>query len=232
VSGPVAASGVLAASQSWLAVPLFSRGKNVGLLVLGSAVAGEFTEAHLRIAGALAEHAMTAYDDAHLTEQVNRLATVDPLTGAANRHAFQVSAAAAFAAPDTGPMTAIMAAIDSVEMPAGADVQRAGDTVVREVSHRLAGVLRDGDLLGRFGPEQFAILAAATAEEALALAQRLRTVVAAGPVSTSAGPLAVTVSLGTAHRSPGDATVDSLLARADAALGQARKTGRNRVVPG
>jgi diguanylate cyclase (GGDEF)-like protein len=89
-------------------------------------------------------------------------------------------------------------------------------------------MIRQDDLIGRYGGEEFALLvhdAAGVAE----LAERLRAAVATDPIPTDNGPLPVTVSIGVATLETSDTAADAILARADAALYQAKRAGRNRV---
>ena len=101
-----------------------------------------------------------------------------------------------------------------------------GDTVLREVARRLAAGLRPDDLLGRWGGEEFIVVASADARAALALAERLRTELAEAPVL---GSLKLTLSAGVASSKPGD-TPAALVARADGALYRAKRAGRNQTV--
>jgi diguanylate cyclase (GGDEF)-like protein len=105
-----------------------------------------------------------------------------------------------------------------------------GDEVIREVAARLYGVLREGDLICRYGGEEFALLLAdIDIEGATHVADRLLTAVNAVPITTQAGDLRVTVSVGVARYSPsGD--LHSLLNSADQSLYAAKRAGRNRVV--
>jgi diguanylate cyclase (GGDEF)-like protein len=219
----------------WLAVPLAARGVPVGLLFVGSAATDAYTDAHLQIAAAVASQGMTAYDNACLFEQVNTMATVDPMTGVANRRHFLDLADQAFLEGAAGrrsvarPITAIMLDIDHFKRVNDTYGHLVGDTVIQEVGARLRSAVREGDLVGRYGGEEFAVLVVAEPDRADDLAQRLLDVVAASPVETSAGPLTITVSVGKARRRDGDVDLGALLGRADEALYRAKSRGRNRI---
>jgi diguanylate cyclase (GGDEF)-like protein len=111
-----------------------------------------------------------------------------------------------------------------------------GDEVLKQIAYRLRSLIRENDLLFRWGGEEFVILLAHTAPgDAGPLAERVRDGIASTPFVVGEGQQAarVTVSLGTAGiaswtTTPADA--DDLVARADAALLQAKRAGRNRVV--
>jgi diguanylate cyclase (GGDEF)-like protein len=125
----------------------------------------------------------------------------------------------------------------------------AGDAVLAAIASALNALLRDGDLTGRFGGEEFCILLPGTdAAEARQITERLREKISriATPVSggtgtgstgtgtmgtgsTGGAPLQVTVSIGVAALGSSRRDLDELLAAADHALYQAKETGRNRV---
>ena len=89
--------------------------------------------------------------------------------------------------------------------------------------------LRQGDVLGRLGGEEFAIfLPQASEGEASQVAERLRAQVAAQPCQTARGPVALSVSIGVALCEPGERP-EAALGRADRAMYQAKGEGRNRV---
>jgi two-component system, cell cycle response regulator len=107
----------------------------------------------------------------------------------------------------------------------------AGDAVLRETTHRMSSALRKYDSMGRFGGEEFLIVVPGCQfEGSLAVAERLREVVACQPFSAIGGEYAVTCSFGLAW-SACDGTTDAnqLLREADAALYAAKRNGRNRV---
>jgi diguanylate cyclase (GGDEF)-like protein len=104
-----------------------------------------------------------------------------------------------------------------------------GDDVIREVAARLSGSLRTENVVGRYGGEEFAVLLALTDQDVTACLERLRRAVGDVPVPTRSGPLTVTVSIGAALLRPADGDVSALLARADAALYEAKTSGRDRV---
>jgi diguanylate cyclase (GGDEF)-like protein len=111
----------------------------------------------------------------------------------------------------------------------------AGDTVLAGIASALNGLLRDCDITGRFGGEEFTILLPRTdAAEALQITERLRQKISqiSTPVSDETSrdaPLRVTVSIGVAALEASRRDLDELLAAADHALYEAKKAGRNRV---
>ena len=113
-----------------------------------------------------------------------------------------------------------------------------GDEVLRWVTRRMKECVRPYDTLGRYGGEEFLIIASdVDGDGALALAERIRSIVESKPVMTQAGEVSVTVSLGAAvSTSTRNADPQMLLRLADQALYRAKDNGRNRcelaAVPG
>lgn len=108
-----------------------------------------------------------------------------------------------------------------------------GDQVLRQLAHRIQGLIREHDLLFRWGGEEFVILLPHTPPtDAHVLAERIRAAVAAEPLVREAvpAPLHLTVSIGVAGQEQFPFNVDDLIARADRALYQAKSLGRNRVL--
>jgi diguanylate cyclase (GGDEF)-like protein len=108
----------------------------------------------------------------------------------------------------------------------------AGDQALRAIAARLRDNLRENDIIGRFGGEEFVVLLPETGlEQALHVAERLRAAIGAQPVPTDEGEVSVSVSIGVAScesaRQP--LSVEQLLKRADDALYVAKRRGRNQI---
>jgi diguanylate cyclase (GGDEF)-like protein len=108
----------------------------------------------------------------------------------------------------------------------------AGDAALIAVTRQIQGVLRRDDLLARIGGEEFAaLLPDTTSAAAVAIAERIRRLVAETPVSAEDQEIRTTVSIGVAARPPEarrEVGLNSLMRRADRALYQAKAAGRNR----
>jgi diguanylate cyclase (GGDEF)-like protein len=106
----------------------------------------------------------------------------------------------------------------------------AGDRVLQRVAHAARGALREADVVGRTGGEEFlALLPGAEARLAGEVAERLRAAVERVDVRDLAAGLTVTVSVGAAVAARADADLAALVRRADEALYRAKQSGRNRV---
>jgi diguanylate cyclase (GGDEF)-like protein len=216
---------ILAGIRSWIAAPLSNQAGLTALLLIGSTTADTYTQADVEIAAVLAGQGAIAYQNAVL-------AATDTLTGTYNRrHFFELASRRVAEAHTHGhPLALIMVDIDHFKQINDQHGHLVGDEVIREITHRLLDTVRESDFVGRYGGEEFSLLVDLDAEtDAGELAERLRTTVAATPVTTERGPLPATVSIGIAHLRPDDLDLDTLLARADSALYQAKHQGRNRV---
>lgn len=212
--------------------PLQTAERVVGLLVL-IAPATELSPTQLELAGALVGQAMTAYDRAALFARVQELAVVDELTGIPNRRRFfEVAERDVAAARLHGrALQAMMIDIDHFKRVNDTFGHPIGDEVIRTVAQRLRRHTRDIDILGRYGGEEFALVVSGVTD-VTDVAEQLRAAVVATPITTATVLLSVTVSVGVAELSSADTGVAALLARADAALYNAKQSGRNRVVIG
>ena len=107
-----------------------------------------------------------------------------------------------------------------------------GDDVLRETAKRLLASVRSYDFVGRYGGEEFlVVLNNCNPAFALARAEEIRKAIAQKPVSSSRGPVPITICLGLLlNQEWGRRPVEELLHEADAALYAAKAAGRNRVV--
>lgn len=158
-----------------------------------------------------------------------RLASTDALTGLSNRHALypMLDGLLALPAAEDGVCgTLLLIDVDHFKRVNDRLGHAAGDDVLRQLAACLRAHLREGDLLGRWGGEEFLVgLPAVRGGEALLVAERLRRMVAEAHLGPGDG---VTVSVGVSSALAGD-TLEACVSRADAALYQAKRQGRNRV---
>lgn len=161
------------------------------------------------------------------------LASTDPLTGALNRRAFTTSAATMAAAAQRRGDAFAIALLDIDHFKAVNDRfgHTVGDEVIQGVLERIRANLRDADLIGRWGGEEFLmVISEADEEGASVAAERVRAAVERAPVySASLGDaVAITVSLGVAVTAEPSGCVTPLVERADQAMYGAKREGRNR----
>lgn len=164
--------------------------------------------------------------------EILHLAMTDSLTGVPNRRALMEQVEHALTRRSGSPLALLMIDVDHFKRINDTHGHPAGDEVLRKVTERMVERLRGHDVLGRYGGEEFCVVAPDTdAAGALALAESLRHVIAATPLVAESGALPVTVSIGVAL-CPANATreLKDMLAEADAMLYAAKQAGRDRVV--
>ena len=172
---------------------------------------------------------------ANLLEAQNALvhqAMHDALTGIYNRRAILdvLAKESARAQREDGRLTVGMCDIDHFKKINDTYGHQAGDEVLVAFSRCIQESLREYDCIGRYGGEEFLIIAPGAKEQnAGSLYERLRKQIAAAEIKTSTGVVSITVSIGVAWGA-GQITDESLLAAADTALYQAKAAGRNRVI--
>jgi diguanylate cyclase (GGDEF)-like protein len=161
-----------------------------------------------------------------------RAASLDSLTGIANRRAFFEHGAplVARAVSERRPAALLLLDLDRFKEVNDTAGHQAGDRVLKMFANLVSGAMREGDLFGRIGGEEFScLLLDASMPQALQTAERVRQ---AFEAQGFAGPGAgATVSIGVAAASEADRDLHALLATADRALYRAKAKGRNRVEP-
>ncbi|MGQ9927242.1 MAG: diguanylate cyclase [Chloroflexaceae bacterium] len=219
---------------SLLAVPLYVGGRPIGALSVQAEASNAYTSADLDALEMLAATAVIAIQNARLFRQVQQLATLDALTGLTNRRHFlelayyEIERAKRY----HHPLSLLMIDVDHFKQFNDTYGHLVGDQALRAVSARLRDNLRENDVIGRFGGEEFIVLLPETGnEQALQVAERLRGAINAQPIATDEGEVGVSVSIGVASctftRQP--LSVEQLLKRADDALYVAKRRGRNQI---
>lgn len=162
-----------------------------------------------------------------------RMAMVDPVTGLHNRHQLDLSLPAAIdAARESGrPLALLMIDLDALKPFNDRWGHAAGDRVLRTVAEALQSGVRATDTIARYGGDEIAVVMPETdASTARAVAARLVRLVAQTRIGRVAdGLMGITVSIGMATLNDDDIDKDALLMRADSALYDAKRNGRNRV---
>nr|WP_246525170.1 diguanylate cyclase [Geomobilimonas luticola] len=168
-------------------------------------------------------------------KRLKKLASTDELTGLRNRRHIMKRLEEEFerAGRLLEPLCVIVLDIDHFKRINDTHGHPFGDLVLKRVAKRLQEATRRYDTIGRIGGEEFLVISpGTTAEEALHLAERLRTVVSQEPMGDGEKDVVITLSAGLTLSKPGDRGSETLLKRADAALYRAKQGGRNRVEAG
>jgi len=166
-----------------------------------------------------------------LEDELFHQANTDSLTGISNRRYFMVQAEQELrrARRFSRDLSVVMMDLDRFKWINDSLGHAAGDTVLEAIVKASQERLRESDVMGRLGGEEFAILLPETGlDAAMEVAGRLLEHIAETPIATVKGVVHCTTSLGVAQLTSGDHTIDDLLRRADEALYLAKDNGRNR----
>lgn len=219
-----------------VAVPLRSADRLFGLLLTLDPQPATFTLDDVAFLESLGGHAALAVANARLYEEVEMLSLTDSTTALFNRRAFDLRLRDELERADRYdvPVSLLMIDVDHFKLYNDVHGHPAGDKVLRKVGEVLGGVcLRASDVASRFGGEEFAVILPHTdAAAARETAQRLRAEVEATAFPDGQDqPLGrITVSIGIACYPAQAASALELVERADLALYEGKREGRNRVV--
>ncbi len=165
---------------------------------------------------------------ARQNERLEELAAVDELTGTKNRRRFREDLDLLYAQAQRlgSPLSLIMLDLDQFKQYNDAFGHPAGDEILKRLGSTLRSTLRSHDVVARYGGEEFVILLPATdQDEAMEVAERLRS-----SIASDAWPRReVTASLGVGTIGPSTSSASVLVEQADQAMYQSKQAGRNRV---
>jgi diguanylate cyclase (GGDEF)-like protein len=192
-------------SRAYVGVPMIIHDHVVGVVSIQDYHPGVFDEQQVRLLETIATQAAIAIQNARLYSEVQQLATVDALTGVYNRRGLaefgqrEVSRALRF----KRPLAILFVDIDQFKQFNDRYSYEVGDQMLRAITRCLHDNLRDVDLIGRYGGEEFVVLLPEIVlEGAIEIAERLRKAVAALRVIARPGELVVTISIGVTTFAP------------------------------
>lgn len=220
------------AVRSILAVPMFLRGRVSGMIFTQSYSPTAYNPEDQNLMEMLASYAAIALENAALFKSIQHLASVDPLTGIYNRRKLFELGRAEFhrARRFHRPLSILMFDIDHFKRVNDTFGHSVGDVVLTKFAQVLKAGIRDIDILGRFGGEEFLILLPETRKTtAVAVANRLRSQIAAAFQNMYNGSIVLTASIGVVSMKDDTHSFTKLIEEADNALYGAKTLGRDRV---
>lgn len=221
-----------------LVVPIMRNKKVVAVLGIGNK-AEDYTQEDLELVNNVADVVWPIIHENRSEEEIlilntklERLAMIDDLTGLANRRAFFARGGEELQRTRRyrSPLSIIMLDIDKFKNINDTFGHEYGDKALQSFARILQEHVREVDVAGRLGGEEFGILLPNTnANEAMVLAERLRRAVAEFILSKEDQRIFMTASFGVAEFNPQIENIDGLLKNADMAMYQSKNQGRNRV---
>lgn len=202
--------------RSALYQPLIHNHIAIGVLVVGWSTQVSAAGARAAVVAMLARETVSVIERADRLSELTDMASTDALTGLPNRRTWDQRLDEALSSGRR--FTIAILDLDHFKDYNDTHGHPAGDLLLKEATAAWRDALRTGDLLARLGGEEFGLLTDAEAGDALEMIERLRCLV----------PSEQTCSVGVASSTPGE-SAESVLARADAALYEAKLAGRDRV---
>ena len=212
--------------ESLCVVPI---GQSVGALVMAG---GSYERLHW--VRSLCDATALIIERLRLQERISKEAMVDGLTGLYNRNAFfkRFREILALCGRKGDPVSVLMIDADHFKSINDHFGHQVGDRALRFIAEVIAKNLRESDVAGRYGGEEFSVVLPATRlEGAKLVAERIRRLCETGTISAGGQSLKVTVSIGvTAQERVGVLDAEDIVRRADEALYRAKSLGRNRTI--
>jgi diguanylate cyclase (GGDEF)-like protein len=219
------------AARALLAAPIHFNSVPVGIVVLAST--SEFEADGVELVDQLRADLGLAVNNALVHDRLERLAAVDPLTDAYNRRFGLARLREEFsrAVRADSALGVLMVDIDRFKAVNDTYGHLVGDRVLKEVSAAIRRTIREGDVLVRYGGEEFLVVLPGAGEAStVAVGERIRRSVADLALEDEGRTLTVTVSLGAAQYGATSGTPERLVGTADGALYEAKRSGRDRLV--
>lgn len=219
-------------ARSIILAPLYFDEQIFGTLSLCAAPANVFADPDLRLLSSFAATTTAALQNAILHAEIKHLAVTDPLTGGYNRRAFFDLGTRELErfVRTARPLTAVMIDLDNFKQINDHYGHLTGDQALRILAERCRAAIRETDIFGRYGGDEFALLLPDTdVPAAQVIAQRIREMITRAPWQIEGAGLHVSISMGVAPARKAHRALQDLLAEADQALYRAKSKGRDRI---
>jgi diguanylate cyclase (GGDEF)-like protein len=220
---------VLPGAHNVVVAPVAVDGEDLGVAVAewGGGSDARIPTSTVQALSQAAMHTALAMRNARLLGEVERLATRDSLTGLANRRLFDESLQREAARSQRlgTPLSLLVLDVDHFKQVNDSYGHQTGDAVLREVAGALVANTKNFDVAARYGGDEFVVLLPGCGrEDAMGVAQRVR-----GEIARQVGTAPVTISAGIATMPDNASDAERLMAAADGALYDAKRSGRDRV---
>jgi diguanylate cyclase (GGDEF)-like protein/PAS domain S-box-containing protein len=220
-------------AMHWLGVPLCSQGTTVGALVVqGYSDATRYTEADKELLQFVSTQVAAAIERKQAEARLHHIARHDPLTDLANRDLFhqQFEAALENVSRFGGNLALLYIDLDKFKLVNDRFGHHTGDLLLCEVAQRIRSHLREGDVVGRMGGDEFVVLLCRlqSMADSITIAEKLRAAIHA-PFQLSERTLRASTSIGVATYPLHGRTSRELMRAADAAMYRVKEEGGNRV---
>ena len=217
----------------WLGVPLISQGATVGALVVQSySEATRYSESDKELLQFVSTQVAAAIERKQAEERLHHIARHDPLTDLANRDLFhqQFEAALENVSRFGGNLALLYIDLDKFKLVNDCFGHHTGDLLLCEVAQRIRAHLREGDVVGRMGGDEFVVLLCRlqSIADSITVAEKLRAAMHT-PFPLAEGTLHTSTSIGVATYPLHGLTSRDLTRAADAAMYEVKKNGGNRV---
>lgn len=218
--------------RSWMGIPMQLRGRTIGFLTVDSHQPNCYSHIQSTLAQAFANEATIALENARLFQEAQLLAITDSLTGIANRRRFMQQGKIEIerACQSVYPLSAVMLDLDNFKRVNDSHGHAVGDQVLREIAQSCRQRLRESDVFGRVGGEEFiALLPDSDLEQAKRVAERLHGAIAEYVLEIPSGCIHVSASFGVAEMVQGCNDLDKLLLDVDHALYASKLDGKDKI---
>ena len=218
--------------HSLAAVPISAKEKLLGVIVVASYVAHRFPDRDVRLLETISNHIVMAIENAQLYEETVQLAFTDSLTGLYNRRYLmeQIDRDFARATRHKECLSVIMTDLDGLKTVNDNFGHSEGDAFLCEIAKVIKRETRASDVAARWGGDEFMILAPDTeCEDACRIGERIRSEVELCTLKSGGRQTTISVSVGVASYPTHATQITELFQRADDAVYQAKKSGKNRV---